>query len=159
MRGFEEAFRIVIAAEGGYVNHPDDPGGATRWGVTEAVARANGYAGPMEKFPIDLAKRIYKESYWNAVRGDELPWPVSLYLFDMAVNSGPVQAIKTLQKSIGTAQDGIIGPITLSKANALGKDGIAIFLAERAIFYAGLAKFPVFGRGWLKRLFHLVMEA
>jgi len=159
MKGFEDAFRIVVAAEGGYVDNPNDPGGATRYGVTEAVARANGYLGPMQKFPLELAKRIYRESYWNAVRAEELPWPVSLYLFDMAVNSGPVQAIKTLQGSLGVLQDGILGPVSMGKALAMGAGQLALFLADRAVFYTELARFPVFGRGWLKRIFLLVQEA
>jgi lysozyme family protein len=150
---FENAFRKIIEVEGGYVNNPDDPGGATRWGVTELVARSNGYTGPMEKFPIDVAKRIYKESYWDAVRGNELPWPVNLYLFDMAVNSGPVQAIKTLQKTLNVTVDGILGPVTLSAASAMNKNQQCLFLADRAMFYTQLATFQTFGRGWLKRLF------
>jgi lysozyme family protein len=158
MTDFDKALKYVLEIEGEFVDHPDDPGGKTRWGITEVVARNNGYTGPMEKLPVDLAKKIYKESYYDAVRADELPWPMCYYLFDMAVNSGPVQAIKTLQKTLRVSVDGILGPQTLAAAQAMGAERQALFLAERAIFYFSLSTFPQFGRGWLKRLFYQAKE-
>lgn len=158
MTHFDKALKYVLEIEGEFVDHPDDPGGKTRWGITEVVARNNGYTGPMEKLPVDLAKQIYKESYWDAVRADDLPWPMNYYLFDMAVNSGPVQAIKTLQKTLRVSVDGILGAQTLAAVQAMGAERQALFLAERAIFYFSLATFQQFGRGWLKRLFYQAKE-
>lgn len=158
MSDFDKALAGVLEIEGDFSDHPTDPGGKTRFGITEVVARANGYYGPMEKLPIELAKQIYRESYWNAVRAEELQWPVNYFLFDMAVNSGPVAAIQTLQRTLRVAVDGIIGPQTLGAAQAMGREKQALFLAERAIFYFSLATFQTFGRGWLKRLFYQAKE-
>lgn len=158
MTHFDKALKYVLEIEGEFVDHPSDPGGKTRWGITEVVARNNGYTGPMEKLPVELAKQIYKESYWDAVRADELPWPMNYFLFDFSVNSGPVQAIQTLQKTLRVSVDGILGPQTLASAQAMGVEKQALFLAERAVFYFGLATFAQFGRGWLKRLFYQAKE-
>ncbi|MFM7568564.1 MAG: glycosyl hydrolase 108 family protein, partial [Betaproteobacteria bacterium] len=70
---FDECFAALLQHEGDYVDHPDDPGGKTRFGVTEAVARAAGFQGDMQELPLNLAQRIYRERFWDAVRADELP--------------------------------------------------------------------------------------
>ncbi|WP_454694039.1 glycosyl hydrolase 108 family protein [Achromobacter aegrifaciens] len=93
---FDQAFDRLIGHEGGYSNHPDDPGGETMWGVTIAVARANGYAGPMRSLPRDVAKAIYRAHYWDEVKADSLPFPVAFQVFDAAVNHGTGQAAKRL---------------------------------------------------------------
>lgn len=155
MTGFEEAFRLVVGVEGDYSDDPNDPGGKTRYGVTELVARAHGYKGPMTLLPLDFAKRVFRESYWQAVRADELPWPLALFVFDMAVNSGPVQAIRTLQRTLRVREDGVLGAVTLMAAQQMSTDQVALYLADRALFYAGLGGFARYGRGWLKRLFML----
>ena len=93
---FDTAFDLLITHEGGFSNHPDDPGGATMYGVTETVARANGYQGAMKDLTLDFAKRVYKTMYWDTCRCDDMPDAVRYSLFDAAVNSGPSQAIKWL---------------------------------------------------------------
>ena len=153
---FDKAWDIIGPIEGGYVDDPDDPGGKTRWGVTEAVARAHGYKGDMKDYPKEEAQRVAKESYWDACRCNEIHWPVNLYLFDMAYNSGPVQAIKTLQRTIGVSDDGIMGPKTMGAIHDMSRDKEELFLSDRAMFYTILAGFRKYGRGWFKRLFHLV---
>ena len=91
---FDQAFERLLGHEGGFVDHPRDPGGATRWGITQRVAMAHGYHGSMRDFPVAEAKRIARIAYWDAVRADEMPDAVRFDLFDGAYNSGPAQAIK-----------------------------------------------------------------
>lgn len=150
---FDTAFDRLIGHEGGYSNHPDDPGGETMWGVTIAVARANGYAGPMRDLPRDTAKTIYRAQYWDKVKADSMPFPVAFQVFDAAVNHGPGQAAKLLQRTVGVADDGIIGPKTLAAVAARGAAAILLaFNAEREQFYTDLKTWPSFGKGWSRRV-------
>ena len=103
---FDQAFDILLKHEGGFSDHAADPGGKTRYGITEAVAREVGYRGDMRELPLDLAKRIYKDRYWDAVRAEELPEAIRYAVFDAAVNSGPRQAILWLQRAVGVRDDG-----------------------------------------------------
>lgn len=149
---FDAAFQHVLKAEGGYVNHPSDPGGATNMGITEAVARRVGYRGPMQDLPVELAKRIYREDYWNAVRADQLPPAVRYAVFDAAVNSGVAQSVRWLQRALGVQDDGVLGPITLSTANQANPDALrARLVAQRLTFLTNLNTFNTFGRGWTRR--------
>lgn len=150
---FDEAFHELLGHEGGYVDHPKDPGGATRWGVTERVARANGYTGDMRQFPVEMAKDIYRREYWDAVRADELPVALRYAVFDAAVNSGPAQAAKWLQRAVGTIVDGKIGPQTLMAARRGDPYRVrGLMLAERLRFMTNLPTWPAFGKGWARRI-------
>ena len=154
---FATAFEKLLKHEGGYVNHKDDKGGATRYGVTEAVAREVGYRGDMRELPLDLAQRIYKERYWDAVQAEQLPADVRYAVFDAAVNSGVAQAAKWLQRACGVKDDGVIGPQTIRAANALHPEGLKRkMLAQRLRFMATLANWPAFGRGWANRISDLL---
>ena len=154
---FATAFEKLLKHEGGYVNHKDDRGGATRYGVTEAVAREVGYRGDMRELPLDLAQRIYKDRYWDAVQAEHLPADVRYAVFDAAVNSGVAQAAKWLQRACGVKDDGVIGPITIRAANALHPEGLKRkMLAQRLRFMATLANWPAFGRGWANRISDLL---
>lgn len=156
---FGTAFDLLMTHEGGYSDHKSDPGGKTRYGVTEAVARANGYQGDMRDLPLDLAKIIYKGLYWDAVRADELPAPIRYAVFDAAVNSGTAQSIKWLQQALNVTADGKIGPKTLAAANAHDANALRMqLLAQRLRFMTGLSSWPAFGRGWARRICSL-MEA
>lgn len=156
---FDQAFTKLLGHEGGYVDHPSDPGGATRWGVTERVARANGYTGDMKEYPQEHAKTIYKRSYWDAVRADDLPPLIRYAVFDAAVNSGARQAILWLQRAIGADADGMIGPQTLTMARAAQPDfALRRMLSQRLDFMCNLPTWPHFGRGWARRIADL-MEA
>jgi lysozyme family protein len=100
---FDEAFEHLIGVEGRYSCHPSDPGGATCWGVTAKVARANGYTGPMDTMPIEAAKAIYKRLYWDALSLDgigALSPHLATELFDSGVNCGPGLAAKWLQTAL-----------------------------------------------------------
>jgi len=154
---FTTAFEKLLGHEGGYSDHKDDPGGKTRYGVTEAVAREVGYRGDMRDLPLDLAQRIYKERYWDAVQAEHLPADVRYAVFDAAVNSGVAQAAKWLQRACGVKDDGVIGPQTIRAANALHPEGLKRkMLAQRLRFMATLANWPAFGRGWANRIADLL---
>lgn len=151
---FDKAFQHIINAEGGYVNHPDDPGGETKYGITK---RDHPHLD-IKNLTVADAKAIYKQNYWLAARCDDLPWPLSLYVFDAAVNQGPGTAVRLLQKSLGVAQDGVIGNNTRMAIQRADQDELsAMYLADRALRYTGTRNFDIFGRGWLKRLFLLAM--
>lgn len=154
---FDAAFDLLLKHEGGYSDHAADPGGKTMYGITEAVAREVGYKGDMREFPLDLAKRIYKDKYWDAVKAEQLPPAVRYVVFDAAVNSGPGQATKWLQRALGVLDDGVIGPKTLAAANAANPDALKMrMLGQRLRFMAGLSNWPAFSRGWAIRIASLM---
>lgn len=154
---FDAAFSKLVGLEGDFSNHAADPGGATRFGVTEVVARQVGYRGDMRELPLDLAKRIYKDKYWDTIRAEELPPGIRYAVFDGAVNSGPGQSIKWLQRAVGTEDDGILGPQTLKFANAANPDSLRMrLLAQRLRFMTKLNNWPSFSRGWASRIADLM---
>lgn len=156
---FDTAFTKLLGHEGGYVNHPNDPGGETNWGITKAVAREFGYTGSMRDLPRDTAKRIYRVKYWDTVKADEMPDAVRYPLFDAAVNSGVGQAARWLQRALGVADDGKIGAITIAKAKQ--SDGVAVASAMigcRLQFMTNLSTWSSFGKGWARRIASLMQE-
>ena len=156
---FDEAFVELLGHEGGYSNNPLDPGGETMWGVTAKVARANGYDGPMKDLPVEFAKKLYKKSYWDPVWAEQLPRAVRYAVFDAAVNSGPVQAIKWLQEAAKTTVDGKLGPNTMKAIQACDTEYLeARFLGIRLMFMSNLNHWNSFSRGWSKRIAKLLME-
>ena len=155
---FNEAFDRLLEHEGGYSNHAADPGGKTMYGITEAVARAQGYVGDMRNLSVDFAKKIYKSNYWDTVRADDMPVEIRYPLFDAAVNSGPVQATKWLQRAIGVAADGVIGPKTMAAVQAFDAGKLrSAMLAQRLLFMTNLPAWQTFGRGWARRIADLMI--
>lgn len=153
---FDRALALVLGLEGGYVDHPSDPGGATNLGITRAtLAKARGRSvtkADVKALTREEAGRIYRRSYWDAVRADDLPAGLDLALFDFAVNSGPGRAIRSLQAVLGVASDGRIGPGTLAAAAAASPGAtIRALTRERLRFLRALSTWPVFGRGWTSR--------
>jgi lysozyme family protein len=146
---FDKAFTLLIGHEGGFIDHPEDPGGATNFGITESVARSHGYTGPMKTLPLSTAKHIYRVDYWDKVRADLLPEKLRFHVFDAAVNSGVKQAIIWLQTAVGADPDGVIGPKTISLASQVGP---AKYSAVRLRFMSNLKGWTSFGRGWARRI-------
>jgi len=152
---FERAFKLIVGVEGGYVNDPNDPGGETKYGISKRA-----YPDlDIKNLELSAAESIYKKDYWEKAKCDQLPWPVNLFVFDVAVNSGPDTAIKLLQKTLDTPQDGLFGPTTRGAVSRMDKEAPIRFLANRAVQYTGIRNFDKYGRGWFKRLFAIAMEA
>lgn len=153
---FDKAFAMIVSAEGGYSNNPTDPGGETKFGISKRAYPNEDIAN----MTLARAKEIYGKDFWQAAHGDDLPWPLALFVFDAAVNQGLPAAVMLLQKSLGIAQDGSFGSRTQKAiASADGKELCSLFMADRALRYTGTRNFDTFGRGWLKRLFKTTMEA
>ncbi len=153
MSNFQVFFDRLMKNEGGYVNHPRDPGGETMWGVTKRVAQAHGYHGPMRDLPKATAQKIADKSYWQAIHGDELPRAVAWQVVDAAYNHGNRNAVKFLQRAVGSSADGIIGPKTIAAVKAMDQNDIVLkFNAERLEFYTKLTTWLTFGRGWARRI-------
>ncbi|MBP8298678.1 MAG: glycoside hydrolase family 108 protein [Burkholderiales bacterium] len=162
---FAACLAQVLRHEGGYVDHPADPGGATNLGITLATLAA--WRGkPVTKQDVrDLtvaeAGEIYRTRYWLPIRGDALPPGVDLAVFDAAVNSGPMRAAKWLQSVLGVAQDGEIGLQTLAAlARAPGPVTVITDLCDARMRYLrGLPTWSTFGRGWTRRVAEVEGEA
>lgn len=154
MTDFDKAFEHVIGIEGGYVNDPKDPGGETKYGISK-----RSYPNEdIKNLNIERAKIIYRIDYWNKIKGDELPYPLNMFVFDAAVNQGVDPAIDMLQKTLGVARDGILGVATIKAAQEARGQAMSMYLADRALRYTGTRNFDQYGRGWLRRLFVLAME-
>ena len=154
---FDTALAALLKHEGGYVNHPADPGGMTNLGVTKRVWEA--YVGhevdeqTMRGLTPQTVAPLYKKRYWDAVHGDDLPSGVDLCVFDCAVNSGVGRASRLLQKAAGVADDGKIGPGTLAAVKAKDpKELVNDFCNERQKFLEALPTFATFGKGWSRRV-------
>ena len=155
-QNFDKCLEMLLKHEGGFINHPRDPGGATNFGVTKKTYETwIGHSvsiDEIKELTVEDVAPIYKARYWDAVRGDELPSGVDWAVFDWAVNSGPSRAAKALQKAAGASQDGKIGPMTLrSIANNDPKDLIDRVYHTRQTFYERLKTFDTFGKGWTRR--------
>lgn len=154
---WDEALRHVLKSEGGYVNHPSDPGGMTNLGVTKRVWEE--WTGrpateqEMRSLTVDMVAPLYKQRYWDSVRGDDLPSGVDLCVFDCAVNAGVGRSAKFLQRVVGVLQDGSIGAMTLAAvAKKEPLNIIAEFCHLREQHYRSLDTFATFGKGWMRRL-------
>lgn len=146
---------VDLQHEGGYSNNPSDPGGETMYGITVAVARANGYAGAMKNMPLSTAQAIYQVKYWTPAGCDAVPEILKFDLFDMAVNQGVPAAVKALQHAVGVNEDGVLGSMTIQAAQAsLPVRLLFRFEAARLVHYAedSDAQLLAFGRGWLRRV-------
>lgn len=150
---FGTAIERVLRSEGGYVNHPSDPGGATNFGITQRVARKHGYMGDMRNLPRATAIEIYRQDYWLAGQCQELPHAVAFQHFDACVNHGPRQAALFLQRAVGVKDDGVIGPKTLAAVRSMPQaQVVARQQAARLDFYTSLSTWPTFGKGWTRRM-------
>ena len=152
-----KCLETILHHEGGYVNHPKDPGGETNLGVTKRVYEDFGGTKDMKDLTREDVEPIYKKNYWDRVKGDDLPAGLDLCVFDFGVNAGTGRAAKYLQTLIGTVADGGIGPNTLKAVEAYVEDHgiedtIKSYQAERQKYYEGLSTFDTFGKGWTRRV-------
>ena len=153
---FDTCLSMLLKHEGGYVNHPEDPGGMTNLGVTKRTYDEFHGTDIDEEGMRNLKKSdvepIYRSNYWNRCRCQDLPSGVDWAVFDFAVNAGTGRAAKALQQAVEAEQDGSIGPLTLMKVkdhevvNIINR--IAIY---REQFYRSLSNFDTFGKGWIRR--------
>lgn len=146
----------TLRHEGGFVNHPADPGGATNLGITRATLSdwlgREASVAEVRSLTVEQAAAIYRARYWNPLRGDDLPAGLDLVAFDAGVNSGIRRGARWLQKAVGAVADGVIGPRTVAAARAAGQDAIERACAARMSFLRGLGTWKVFGRGWSRRV-------
>lgn len=154
---FARCVAEVLRHEGGFVRHPRDPGGATNRGITLAtLADWRGRAvtpADVQALAEAEAREIYRAKYWNAVQGDHLPAGLDLAVFDLAVNSGVGRAARMLQRQLGVAEDGAIGPRTLAAMGRVNAARLAGDLCRaRLAWLRGLSTWDAFGRGWERRV-------
>jgi lysozyme family protein len=154
---FESVLAHVLEHEGGYVNHPSDPGGRTNKGVTQKVWEE--WVGhdvdekTMRGLTVEMVAPLYKAKYWDKVKGDDLPSGVDYVVFDAAVNSGPGRAVKWLQACVGVEQDGGIGPKTLAAVNGFNRYALIDDYGKRRLsFLMDLPHWNTFKGGWSKRV-------
>jgi len=153
MSSFDDAFALLMKNEGGFTV---DNGGATMYGVTEAVARKFGYAGEMKDLPLDIAKSIAKKNYWDPNKLDQLPSKLAFQVFDAVYNGGP--AVKWLQRAIGTSQDGIVGANTIATARSSDVNQVILkFNAYRLQYLTSLGVWKLYGKGWSCRIANNMM--
>ena len=156
---FEKCLEMLLVHEGGYVNHPSDPGGETNLGVTKKVWEE--WVGhpvnekEMRNLTPTMVAPLYKRKYWDACRADELVSGLDYCVFDVSVNSGVGRAVKLLQSVVGATPDGGYGSITAALVKEAEKDPerlISLYSAKRLEFLESLKAFPVFGKGWSRRV-------
>lgn len=163
MDKFDRVMEFTLRWEGGYNNIPEDPGGETNFGIAK---RSNPNVD-IRNLTEEGAKEIYREKYWNKIKGDSLPEPIALAVMDYAVNSGVPRASRTLQRTIGAKSDGIIGPVTLRKMQEyICSKGVVATAQEivitRSDFLSDLVKrrqeLAVFLKGWMRRTHSCMAE-
>ena len=154
---FKAALAHVLSSEGGFVNHPKDPGGMTNLGCTKNTWEE--YVGhqvsenDMKNLTPELVSPLYKRKYWDKVAGDDLPSGLDYAVFDAAINSGPGRAAKWLQEVVGVTADGAIGKGTLAAVASMDTQKlIAQYNDKRLQFLEGLPTFATFGKGWSRRV-------
>ena len=149
---FDHCLEMLLEHEGGYVNHPSDPGGQTNLGVTKRVWEDWGGTKDMKELTPEDVAPLYKKLYWDKIKGDELPSGVDWCVFDWGVNSGTSRSAKALQRIVGTRDDGHIGPKTMELVmEADVHEIINKMYQERQEFYEKLKTFDTFGKGWTRR--------
>jgi lysozyme family protein len=158
---FDKAFQLLIGHEGGFTDNRADPGNWTGGKVGYGLLKGTKYGIAANSYPnldirnltLDQAKAIYKRDYWDKAKCDQMPAELAFHVFDMVVNSGVSRGIKLLQKTVGTKEDGLIGPATLKAIQAMKMfDLVMIYNANRLQFYTSLSTFSTFGKGWTNRV-------
>jgi lysozyme family protein len=155
---FEAALSRLLRDEGGYSDHPSDPGGPTNFGITLADARrywkADASAADVRALPLSVAREIYRKRYWAALRCDELPAGVDYAVFDYGVNSGVARAGRVLRRRLGLPDSpaSVDATVIAAARRADAAKLVRALCAERLAFLKALKTWPVFGRGWSRRV-------
>lgn len=145
---FDLAFDLLMVNEGGYVNDPHDPGGETKYGISKRAYPEE----DIKALTKNRAKFLFKRDYWDVCKCDLLPPALAIVVSDTAYNSGNIRAIKILQQTLMTTQDGIIGNQTLSIANRCNvKDAVENYSTNRLLFLQKLSGWKRYGKGWTAR--------
>ena len=154
---FPQCFAFILKNEGGYVDNPADPGGATNLGCTKAVWEQ--YIGrsvtkdDIKALTPNDVMPLYKAKYWDTIKGDDLPEGVDYAVFDFAINSGPSRAAKALQSVLSVTVDGQIGSATLRALETANPREVATAVCEaRLAFLQSLPTYGTFGKGWSRRV-------
>lgn len=146
---FETSIERLLGHEGGLVDNPNDPGGLTQWGISQRTYPKL----DIKALTREQAVALYRRDFWEPIGGDSLPEGVAYQLLDFAVNSSISTALRLLQRAIGVADDGHIGPVTLAAIKATDPhDLIMRFLAERLDFLTRCRNWPNASRGWTRRV-------
>lgn len=155
MGDFHRCIDLILAEEGGLSNHASDPGGLTKYGISQRAYPRLNIAG----LSLEQAQALYRHDYWLLIHGEDLPPGLDLLMLDSAINQGPVTAIKLLQSALKIRHDGLIGQETLNAADRAMPDILTDFAAERALRYEGNPNENIFGRGWYRRLLRMHCNA
>ena len=161
---WQKSFEQMLASEGGYVNHPSDPGGMTNLGVTKRVweewVGRESNEKEMRSLTSEMVEPLYKRKFWDACHCDLLPSGIDYLVFDFAVNAGCGRSAKILQTAVGVTPDGGIGPITLAAVKAIPENELVEkFSQAKEDFYRSLNTFETFGKGWLNRVAAVKIKA
>lgn len=150
---FDKALEFIFREEGIHANDPQDPGGDTWFGISRK-------ANPDLAWPPTREQAVerYRRNYWAACKCDNFPWEVALVVFDTAVQHSPDDAIRMLQAALKIPVDGVVGAITIRAAWKATHAQLIDVLVARALHYAEQKGITHFGRGWMRRLFHLHSE-
>lgn len=145
---FDRAMDLILDHEGGLVDDPRDPGGLTKYGISQrAYPKVN-----IRALTWEQAKNIYRADYAKPLRFDEMPWAVGVCLLDCGINQGVGAAARTLQRALGVTQDGVLGPVTMAALAKRDPKAVAAeFQAQRIMAYAGMSNWKVYGLGWARR--------
>lgn len=154
---FDKSLKFVLKHEGGYVDHPKDPGGATNKGVTlytfKRYINKNATKQDLKNITDNQISYIYKRHYWDACKCDDLPSGIDYAVFDFAVNSGPRRSIQFSQRVLGVEPDGAVGPITLTAFNSVNVEQFIKKLCDnRLAWLRRLSTWKYFGKGWTNRV-------
>lgn len=146
---FDRCMAEVFKHEGGYINHPSDPGGETNFGISKRSYPKE----DIRNMTRERAAAIYRRDFWAKIRADDLPAGLDMVAFDAAVNSGPARGARWLQQAVGVTADGKVGPATLMAAKSTyAPAAIMRAVGFRAAFLKGLSTWSAFGKGWMRRL-------
>lgn len=148
MKKFDAALTLILRHEGGYVWDKLDPGGETKYGISKRAYPDE----DIKNITVERAGQIYKRDYWDKIKGDELPEPIAVIVFDFAVNAGVRRAVRMMQRLLNVQSDGVVGAKTLAAAKKCNADDfVTDYASERVNYYMMLKTFKRFGGGWLRR--------